>query len=244
MNFRYIQEIEKRIKQLGETEKNTLEEAASHIIRTLRQDGMIHIFGTGHSHLLAEEAFYRAGGLVSVRPILIEELMLHESAWRSSEIERQEGYAENFMKDQPVADIDTVIVVSTSGRNPVPVDVAKISKEKGASVIAITSKAYAATQSSRHPSGKFLMDMADCALDNHSPVGDAVLSHPNLDTPYSPTSTVMGAILLHTILSEAIEKLAEENFPLPILKSGNVDKADEHNKALLERYKTRNELLQ
>ncbi|PTL39128.1 SIS domain-containing protein [Alkalicoccus saliphilus] len=243
MKYRYLEAVEERISKLKETETEALEQAVSYVIRTLRQDGMIHIFGSGHSHLLAEEAFYRAGGLVSVRPILIEELMMHKGALRSSELERRPGYAEQFMKDQPIKPGDTVIVASTSGRNPVPVDVANISRDKGAAVIAITSTAYAGSQPSRHPSGDYLKDAADCTLDNHSPVGDAVLTHPKLATSYSPTSTAIGAMLLHTVLSEAIDRLADEGFPLPILRSGNVDHADAHNKALIDAYKDRNELL-
>ncbi|AOM84506.1 SIS domain-containing protein [Salisediminibacterium beveridgei] len=243
MAFRYVDEALRRIDGLKERQLPQLTNAANQLIRTLRSDGMIHIFGTGHSHLLAEEAFYRAGGLVSVRPIFIEPLMLHESAWGASALERDPDFAKTFMAAQPIESRDTVVVVSTSGRNPVPVDVANMSHAKGASVIAITSVAYTRSLSSRHGSGQFLADVADVVLNNESDVGDAALTHPKLDTPYCPTSTVIGATLLHAVIGEAIDQLADEAFPLPILKSGNVDGADAHNLALIERYLGRNELL-
>lgn len=243
MAFRYVDEALRRLNGLKERQADALNAATDQIVKTLRQDGMIHVFGTGHSHILAEEAFYRAGGLVCIRPIFVEALMLHESAWGSSALERDPEFAWSFMKDQPIESRDTVIVVSTSGRNPVPIDVAKISKAKGAGVIAMTSVAYKKAVTSRHKSGTFLMDAADIVLDNESDLGDAVLTHPSLDTPYCPASTVIGATLLHTVLGEAIDQLTDAGFPLPILKSGNVDNADEHNLALIERYQERNELL-
>lgn len=243
MRLNYIREIEDLIFHLKKTGQERLQHAKSILVETIREQKMIHIFGTGHSHILAEEAFYRAGGLACVRPILIESLMLHKSGWSSSENERKAGYARSFMEQQPIDKKDTVIVVSTSGRNPVPIDVAMLSKEKGARVIAISSLEYSRYLASRHPSGKLLTDVADVTVDNLSPIGDAILEHPKVDTPYGPSSTVMGIIILHTIFSEAIEELAEKGIPLPIFKSGNMDEADEYNKNLIEQYCDRNEFL-
>lgn len=243
MRLNYIREIEDLIFHLKKTGRERLQHAKSILVETIREQKMIHIFGTGHSHILAEEAFYRAGGLACVRPILIESLMLHKSGWSSSENERKAGYARSFMEQQPIDKKDTVIVVSTSGRNPVPIDVAMLSKEKGARVIAISSLEYSRYLASRHPSGKLLTDVADVTVDNLSPIGDAILEHPKVDTPYGPSSTVMGIIILHTIFSEAIEELAEKGIPLPIFKSGNMDEADEYNKNLIEQYCDRNEFL-
>ncbi|TCT17568.1 putative phosphosugar-binding protein [Melghiribacillus thermohalophilus] len=243
MRLNYIREIEDLIFHLKKTGRERLQHAKSILVETIREQKMIHIFGTGHSHILAEEAFYRAGGLACVRPILIESLMLHKSGWSTSENERKAGYARSFMEQQPIDKKDTVIVVSTSGRNPVPIDVAMLSKEKGARVIAISSLEYSRYLASRHPSGKLLTDVADVTVDNLSPIGDAILEHPKVDTPYGPSSTVMGIIILHTIFSEAIEELAEKGIPLPIFKSGNMDEADEYNKNLIEQYCDRNEFL-
>ena len=108
-----------------------IREAAEKVATCIQQGGIIHLFGCGHSHILTEEVFYRAGGLVPIRPILVEKLMLHEGAVRSSELERQNDLAVEFMEKQDIREGEIVFVLSTSGRNPVPVDVALMAKEKG-----------------------------------------------------------------------------------------------------------------
>ncbi|ADH97724.1 SIS domain-containing protein [Salisediminibacterium selenitireducens] len=243
MSFRYLDEIESRLRGIKNRQFRALTVAAEQIAATIRNDGMIYVFGSGHSHMLGEELFYRAGGLANVRPLFVEPLMLHESGPRASALERTPGYAERFMTDLPLTPKDLMIVVSTSGRNPVPVDAAMISREKGAYVIAVTSMAYRAALSSRHPSGQHLSDAADLVLDNEAPVGDAALSHKALDTGFAPVSTILGITLLQAVIAEATETLAEEGFDVPVFKSGNVDGADAHNEALISRFKDRNPAL-
>ena len=102
-------------------------------------EGIVHVFGCGHSHMLGEEVFYRAGGLAPVRVIFHEPAMLHEGAVTSSAIERKNDYAVTFMKEEDIRPTDVVIVVSTSGKNPVPIDVALYAKQQGADVIGIGS---------------------------------------------------------------------------------------------------------
>src|SRR5699024_2645055 len=120
--------------------------------------GVDLIVGCGRSEDLTEEDYYRAGGLVPIHPILHYPLMLHEGAVRSSSLVRENDYAHNFMEQQDIRTGDVIFVISTSGRNPVPVDVAKIAKQKGAYVIGITSIEYSSRQPSRHTSGKHLCD--------------------------------------------------------------------------------------
>ena len=243
MSFRYLDEIESRLYGIKDRQLRALTVAAERIAATIRDDGMIYVFGSGHSHMLGEELFYRAGGLANVRPLFIEPLMLHESAPRASALERTPGYASRFMQDLPLTPEDVMIVVSTSGRNPVPVDVAMMSRESGAYVIAVTSTAYRDALPSRHPSGRHLSDAADLVLDNEAPVGDAALSHKALDTGFAPVSTMMGIALLQAVIAEATDTLAAESFAVPVFKSGNVDGADAHNEALINRFKDRNPAL-
>src|SRR5699024_569638 len=118
-------------------------------------------------------------------------LMLHEGALKSSEMERKEEYAKGFMAEQDIRPGDVLMIVSTSGRNAVPVDVALLGKEKGAYIIAVTSIMYSQSQPSRHSSGRRLYEVADLVLDTHIPKGDALMSHDHVDVNFAPGYTVI-----------------------------------------------------
>lgn len=235
----YITEIKQLLEIVENEEMDVLKEAAQRIAETIQADGIIHLFGCGHSHMLGEEVYYRAGGLVPVHPILHEPLMLHEGTVKSSELERKTGYAQTFLEDEDIRTGDIMVVISTSGRNPVPVDAAKIAKEKGAYVIGITSEEYSKSQHSRHPSGEHLADAVDLVINNYAPAGDALLAHNRVKVRFSPSSTVIGATILNAVFAEAITIMAENDFDPPVFLSGNIDGADEHNQRLMEKYRER-----
>jgi len=238
----YLGEIHKLLEKVEKREKHTLQNVSKKVAETIQQGGIIHLFGCGHSHILTEEVFYRAGGLVPIHPILHEPLMLHEGAMRSSKLEKKNDYAETFMKYQDIQESDLVFVISTSGRNPVPIDVARIAKEKKAYTIGITSIEYAASEESRHKSGKYLFEVVDTIIDNHAPIGDALLSHEKVQINFSPSSTVIGSAILNGIFAEAIVIMAENGFQPPVLLSGNMAGADSHNNKIINRYKNRIQL--
>lgn len=235
----YFGKITELLSVVENKEKDRLAAAAEKVAETIQNDGIIHLFGCGHSHILTEEVYYRAGGLVPIHPILHEPLMLHEGAVRSSTLERKNDYAKEFMVEQDIRKGDTIIVISTSGRNPVPVDVATMAKEKGAYVIGITSIEYSSSQPSRHTSGKHLFDAVDLVINNHAPVGDALLSHEQVEVNFSPSSTVVGATILNAILGEAVKLMAENGFKPPVFLSGNIEGADAHNQELIDKYRDR-----
>lgn len=239
----YFEHIRRMLNQVEEREAEKIIKAAQKTAETIMEGGIIHLFGCGHSHILTEEVFYRAGGLVPLRPIFVEKLMLHEGAVRSSELERQNGLAASFMSEQDIRPGEVMFVLSTSGRNPVPIDTAQIAKQKGAFTIGITSLEYSQSQPSRHVSGKHLFNSVDLAIDNYSVKGDAVLTHPGSPVPFTPTSTVIGAAILNGILAEAIAVMIEQGYEPPVYLSGNIDGADDHNGRLVERYRDRIPLL-
>ncbi|WP_128894385.1 SIS domain-containing protein [Longirhabdus pacifica] len=240
---RYIQEIEKRFHFLLEHEADKLKSISSKVSHAIQRGGIIQLFGCGHSHMIGEEVFYRAGGLVPIKPIFEESLMLHQGAIRSSQLERQHDYAQTFLENQDIREEDVVFVVSTSGKNPVPIDVALYAKEKGAYVVAICSFDYPKTEQAKHTSGLFLQQVVDEAIHNYSVIGDAVLTHPKVKVPFAPTSTVIGTTIINGIIAEAIEMMAEDGFTPPIFLSGNVQGADEHNRSLIDNYSSRIPLL-
>ncbi|MBO8162868.1 MAG: SIS domain-containing protein [Brevibacillus sp.] len=243
MLHQYFDKIRERLELVEKREGEKLKQAARRVAECLSQGGIVHLFGCGHSHILTEEVFYRAGGLVPIHPILHEPLMLHEGAVRSSELERKNDYAAQFMNEQDIRTGDVVFVLSTSGRNPVPIDAALIARQKGAYVIGVTSVEYARSQPSRHKSGKHLPDVVDLLIDNHSVKGDAMLTHEKVSAPFGPSSTVVGAAILHAIFAEAISTIADNGEEPPVFQSGNLDGADEHNRRLIERYRERIPLL-
>ncbi|WP_080843871.1 SIS domain-containing protein [Cytobacillus gottheilii] len=243
MYNQYFQKAIERIQLVQENEKENIVKAAEKVAAAIQNGGIIQLFGCGHSHILTEEVFYRAGGLVPINPLFIEPLMLHEGALTSSYLERQNDYIEPILKEYEIQQDDIVFVISTSGRNPVPVDVAMEAKKRGAYVIALTSLEYSKSQASRHKSGKHLYNSVDLAIDNCSVKGDAILSYDKVKVPFSPTSTVVGAVILNAIFAEAIKLMADNGFEPPVFLSGNMDGADEHNEKLIQRYQSRIPLL-
>lgn len=235
----FFGKISEQMELVKQNELPKMKIAAEKAAECIENGSIIQLFGCGHSNLLALEVFYRAGGLVPVKPIIIESLMLHEGAMQSSILERKNDFAECFLKEQDIREKDMVFIISTSGRNPVPIDVAQYAKQKGAYVVGITSLEYSKDTSSRHSSGKFLYNSVDLHIDNCCIKGDAVLTHPAVSSPFGPTSTIVGAAILNSILSEAIVKLAEKGVNPPIFLSSNVDGADTQNAGLINQYKER-----
>ncbi|NMD70056.1 SIS domain-containing protein [Bacillus sp. DNRA2] len=240
----YFQKLQELLSIVEKEEKEKINKAAAAVSSCIQQNGIIHIFGCGHSHMLAEELFYRAGGLVPINPILIEDLMLHKGAVRSSQLEKTNRFAETFLENVSLNKNDIVIVVSTSGRNPVPIDVVEFARSNGAYTIAITSSAYGANVSSRHENGKFLYQAADMYIDTHIIVGDALMTHDNLNVSFGPGSTVVGTAIVNGIMVEAVKLMVKNQFDPPIFKSGNTDGAEEHNRELINKYKNRIPMLE
>lgn len=235
----YIKQVHTLLETVEKEEGKKIEQAAETIVERIERGGIVHVFGCGHSHMLGEEVFYRAGGLAPVRVIFHEPLMLHEGAVTSSQLERQNHYARQFMQKEDVRPDDVVIVASTSGKNPVPIDVALIAKERGAYVIGLTSSAYAQEQS-RHIDGKLLYQVVDLVLDNHIPKGDATMQHPDSPLRFGSASTVIGATIINSVLIEVVARLIEQGHnPPPVFISGNVAGADEHNEKIVDQYRKR-----
>lgn len=240
----YFHKLKDLLSSIEKDENENLKKAAEKVAQCIQMNGIVHVFGCGHSHMLGEELFYRAGGLVPISPILIEDLMLHKGAVRSSQLEKENDFAEKFMTNVKIQPQDVVIVASTSGRNPVPIDVAEFAKNKGAFVIGITSYVYTKNVTSRHKNGKYLYHTADLSIDNHIMVGDALMEHENLAVSFGSGSTVVGTAIVNGIMVEAISIMSENNFEPPIFKSGNADGAEEHNRELINKYKGRIPMLE
>ncbi len=234
----YASLIHTAIDRICQTQNEAMAQAAQIAAKVICQDGLIYVFGCGHSHILSEETFYRAGGLACVAPVFCERLMLHESAWESSRLEKESGYARHLLEKYPFTPRDMVFCVSTSGKNAVPVEFAMGLAEKGVPTVAICSGAYADVPVS-NPLGKHLYQVCDLWLDNQAPYGDACLSLRWADVPMAPLSTITGSFLINSVLAQATQLALDQGADAPIYLSGNLPGGRERNHQLVERYAAR-----
>jgi uncharacterized phosphosugar-binding protein len=233
---RYLTYVRDKIDELIETQSENIEKAAEFVCETCLQDGRFYVFGSGHSHMVAEEIYIRAGGLAFVKAILPEEVMLHQMPNKSTYLERIEGYSSAILNLYKVDAKDTIMIISNSGRNAVPVEMALAAKEKGLKVIAITSLSHSKETTSRHSSGKKLYELADVVIDNCAEKGDAAFDIPGTDSKVGPTSDAMGVAIAQALIAQTVENLVAKGFNPPIFKSSNVDGADKYNDALFDKY--------
>jgi uncharacterized phosphosugar-binding protein len=220
---------------ITQTQRAQMDEAAQWVCETLMGERFIYVFGSGHSHVLAEELFYRAGGLARVAPILDDNLMVHKSASESTDWERKHGYAREVLSRYAMGKGDLLIIVSNSGRNPVPIEMALEAKARGARVIAISSLQYVSKVTSRHASGKKLTEVADLVIDNCGPAGDAAVAIDGLPQRIGPTSTISSAFILHAICVEAAARVVAAGGTPEVWGSANADGTN--NEAVMARYK-------
>ena len=232
----YWKEISILLEKVAEQEKENINNTSKLIADRIKNGGIIQLFGCGHSHLLAQEAYYRAGGLVPVTPITIEPLMLHSGALTSSQNEKDPTFIEQYEGQISFEPDDILVVISTSGRNPAPIDMAFLGKKAGILVVSLQSLHYK-DQEGRHASGKRLEEVVDIVLNTHIPVGDGLLSNKGLQ--YGPSSTVVGAALLNALISQVIEEISKESEQIPVFKSANLSDSQFHNEEMMEKYKNR-----
>ena len=232
----YFEKVKEILEDVHITQKQSMQKGAEAMAKALEKGGMIYTFGTGHSHMLAEEIFYRAGGLVKVYPILKGPLMLHESASISSKMERLTDYANVIMEEFPlVKEGDVLFVFSNSGRNTVAIDMALLAKEKGMVVICITNLKHANSVTSRHKSGLRLHEVSDIVIDNCGAIGDACMDINGVMV--APTSTIIGSSILHAISCETVDILSKKGVRPEVWCSSNVDGGDEINEVYINKYR-------
>ena len=226
---RYLTHAIELIERLRTDEAANLTAASRLIAHTLIAQRTVHVFGTGHSHMLAEELFYRAGGLVNVRPLLFEGLMLHSSAPLSTSLERLPGLAEALLLDHPITAGDVLIVASNSGSNAVTSELVQRVMAAGIPVIALTSLTHATSPAARPTSLPKLHELATVVIDNGGCVGDAAVDITGIDMRVSATSTVVGAAILNSVMAEAIQLAVNEGVVPNIYESSNTSSGDATN---------------
>lgn len=216
----YLEELRRGLAGLQGVD---LAPATAAIRAALESGGILHAFGCGHSALLVQEIFYRAGGLVAIHPILDRRLGFEPGALASSRFERGIEAADELAARADFRTGDAGLVISNSGRNGLPVEISLRMKKAGVTVIALTNVRQSREAASRHPSGQRLFEVADIVLDNGVPAGDAALRVTGIATAMGPFSTVLGAALLHALLIEVAAEMAAAGRPPAVFPSANVE---------------------
>lgn len=223
----YLEQVVALLRQIDGEEAAAMDAASDAVADVICRDGIIHVFGCGHSHLPALDTFYRAGGLACVSPILDEDLMLHDGAAKSSRMEKMSGIAAEVFRRHGAAAGDLVVVISASGKNAAPVEMLRAAKGAGLKTVAISSAAY-------REHGGVLLDEADIPIDCKVPHGDAVIEVG--EAKMGGLSTYASLFILNSILIAGARKALARGTPPPIYTSGNVDGGTEKNKSLEDRY--------
>ncbi|MEU8971732.1 SIS domain-containing protein [Streptomyces monashensis] len=226
------------LQRVREEEAEPIRAAGTLLADTVAAGGRLFAFGAGHSSLAAQDVVYRAGGLALMNLLAVPGVVGVDvtPATLGSALERVDGLASAVLDTSPVRAGDALVIISLSGRNALPVEMALNARALGVRVIGVTSVAYAAETTSRHVSGTFLKDHCDLVLDSKIAVGDAELTLDTIPAPFAPASTVITTALMQAVMATAAATLAERGIEPPLLRSGNVDGGHEWNGRVMREY--------
>ncbi|GHC59202.1 SIS domain-containing protein [Streptomyces cinnamoneus] len=226
------------LRRVRDEEGERIAAAGVLIADTVAAGGRLFVFGAGHSSLPAQDVVYRAGGLALMNLLAVPGTVGVDimPATLGSALERVDGLAGAVLDTSPAQRGDVLIVISLSGRNSLPVEMALNARALGLKVIGVTSLAYAGETKSRHASGTFLKDHCDLVLDSKIATGDAELSAEGIAAPFGPASTVVTSAVMQAVVASAATELAARGIDPPMLRSGNVDGGHEWNGRLLDEY--------
>jgi uncharacterized phosphosugar-binding protein len=218
----------KKILQTIESQQPQIQNAAQWFANTILAGRMVHVFGSGHSRIMVEEMWPRYGSFAGFNPIVELSLTFHNlvvganGQRQAMFLENVAGLAERILRNFDLSDQDTALIISSSGTNIVPVEMAEIFQQRGIKVVALVTSEHSAASSSKRADGKKLTNFADLVLDTGAPVGDAMVYVPNLETPVAPGSTVGGATLINCLKAETARLLTEAGQPPKVLSAAAV----------------------
>ncbi|MCL2512452.1 MAG: SIS domain-containing protein [Oscillospiraceae bacterium] len=235
---KYFAHIEALLKRVLEVNEKNIRKAAEMLVETNLAGGKIFYFGCSHAGIMAEEAFYRTGGLVIANPILAKGLTLDVvPVTDTSILERKPEYAHEILSNTDINRGDLLFIHSVSGRNGVSVEMAIEAEKRGIKTICVTSVEYSSASTSRHPCGKRLFEVSDLLLDNCGCIGDAAIDIEGFMGKTAPTSTIAVAAIINSITAESVGLFVEKGLEPPVFMSANLDGGDEYNAKMMEKYK-------
>lgn len=209
-------------------QSETIQQVARLFSKTILAGRMVHVFGSGHSRIMVEEMWPRYGSFPGFNPIVELSLTFHNlvvganGQRQAMFLENIPGLAERILRNFDLSTLDTALVISSSGCNVVPIEMAENFQKKGIKVVALLTKEHAAGSSSKRKDEKKLGDFADIILNTGAPLGDAMITIPNLATPVSPGSTVGGVLIINSIKAEVARLLTEAGQPPKVLSSAAI----------------------
>ncbi len=222
-----------------ESQSENIKKAADWFAETILAGRMVHVFGSGHSRIMVEEMWPRYGSFPGFNPIVELSLSFHNlvvganGQRQAMYLENVSGLAGRILRNFDLDEQDSAIVISSSGCSVVSIEMAEEFQKKHIKVVALLTKKHSAASNSNRKDGKKLGDFADLILDTGAPVGDAMVSIPNLDTPVAPGSSVGGILLINAIKSEVAKRLVEAGQPPKVL-SGSATVGAERSAELFE----------
>lgn len=211
-----------------EKQANAIQQAAQWFSQTILAGRMVHLFGSGHSRIMVEEMWPRYGSFPGFNPIVELSLSFHNlvvganGQRQAMFLENVPGLASRILRNYDLSDLDSALIISSSGSNVVPIEMAELFQQQGIKVVALITRQHAEKSTSKRADGKKLGDFADLILDTGAPLGDAMLTIPGLDTPVAPGSTLGGVVLVNCIKAETARLLTEAGHPPTVLSAANV----------------------
>lgn len=241
----FFHEAKKIIERLEVEQMPNIKKAAEIMAKSIVDNGVVHVFGAGHSKAFVMELHHRAGGLAAINGMSLDDLAHkgdNPSPYKEVRCPETERSPKNGLKVMNLHNIqasDVMIICSNSGRNGAVVEMALETKRRSLPLIAVTSIAHSSKVTARHPSGKRLFEIADIVIDNCAPYGDALLPLPGTSQKVCGVSSVSNIFIAQALNAETIQNILNMGIKPDILLSQNIDGADEHNEALKIKYKGR-----
>lgn len=228
----YLKTIHTMLEKIEEEEAESISSAAELIADALEDGHALFAFGTVHSALPVSDLYIRAGGFALLNQIKAPALnsVAYDPPMLAMGMERLEGYGKLIMENNHTQAGDVIILVSVSGRNPVPVDMAMYAKQHDMKVIALTSMDYTQSIPSRHSSGKKLYEFGDVVINCHAIPGDAVLEHEKIPVKFCATTGVTNTAILQCLMAETLTRLADRDFDPPVFIAGNLDGYEDYQR--------------
>ena len=238
MTKKFMEIVHSQLNEIENEEGKNIDQASDIMAQTLQNDGLIYVFGSGHSQMFCLEMFYRTGGLAADSPLLQASVAMYTGAI-TSDYGRLENIGDKIFDRSGMTSNDCLLVVSHSGRNSMPIDLVMSAKKAGVKIITIASKKFMEGVSSRHKSGKFVKDFADVVIDNHCYMGDAVIEIDGMPSKVSGSSSILSIAVIESLVAETVKKCVDNGFVPKIWVSGNVDEGDKMNQESYLMYRRR-----
>lgn len=232
----FEQKITDVLHTFTQTQAGPIRRAAVAVVDALAQGGTFYTMGTGHSHMVGEELYARAGGLACVKLIAPSELTLCENPLKSTKIERIPAYAEVVLTQYNLKKGDILLITSNSGRNGMIVELAMECARRGVTTIAFTNLNHSRQVTSRHECGKRLFEVCDIVIDSCGCAGDATMEIAGVQGKMGGTSTIVGTYMAQCLAMEIAAEMVRRNMEAPVLVSSNLDGGDQRNQRLMQEY--------